>query len=443
MVGTGRGATDGILIKSAEAIEIAHAVDTVVLDKTGTVTEGKPVVTDVAPVDGIKEETLLAVAASLEKLSEHPLGEAVVQEASRRGLACEKVDAFTRIPGLGISGVIGNRRHFAGNSKLLASQEITLDAVWKSKSDTFAGDGKTVLYFICGHELLGMIAVADKVKKTSPQTVAELQKMGIDVIMLTGDNAVTAAAVQKQTGIRRVLAEVLPQDKEREVRALREQGRKVAVVGDGINDAPALAQADVGIAVGAGTDIAIESADIVLMKSDLLDAVTVIQLSRAVMRTIRQNLFWAFFYNCVSIPVAAGVFYTVWGLTLSPMIAAAAMSLSSVSVVSNALRLRFFTPEHAQAEEGTCSFPLSSIPAAMIQHTIRSCTMKKSIRIEGMSCGHCTSAVAKALRAVPGVEDVNVDLASKTAAVETNSGVPNEVLKKVVADTGFKVISIQ
>ncbi|MDR3319451.1 MAG: heavy metal translocating P-type ATPase [Desulfovibrio sp.] len=345
MVGTGRGAANGILIKSAEALESAHAIDTVVLDKTGTVTEGKPVVTDIACAEGSCEAELLAVAASLEKLSEHPFGEAIVQRAVQHGLTLEKVSDFTQMPGQGISGTIEGKHYYAGNNRLLADQGIALDYVIRLKAEAFAVDGKTVLYFLCDTNLLGIIAVADNIRKTSRQAVDEFEAMGIDVIMFTGDNAKTAVAVQRQTGIRHVLAEVLPQDKEREIRVLQEQGKKVAMVGDGINDAPALARADVGIAIGAGTDIAIESADIVLMKSDLLDAVIAIQLSKATMRAIRQNLFWAFSYNAIGIPVAAGVFYGIWGLTLSPIIAAAAMSFSSVSVVSNALRLRLFSPK--------------------------------------------------------------------------------------------------
>lgn len=425
MVGTGRGAANGILLKSAEAIETAGVIDTVVLDKTGTVTEGKPVVTDIVPTAPGTEMELLTLAASLEKLSEHPLGAAIVQEAEKRGLEFNKVDDFTQTPGQGISGSIEGIHHLAGNAKMLSVEGITNSLDEQAKA--FAAEGKTALFFARGKELVGLIAVADVIKPTSPQAVAELERMGVEVIMLTGDNAQTAEAVRRQAGINKVVAEVLPQDKEREIRSLQEQGKKVAMIGDGINDAPALARADVGIAIGAGTDVAIESADIVLMKSDLLDAVSAIQLSRAVMRTIRQNLFWAFFYNAIGIPVAAGVFYTAWGWTLSPIIAAAAMSFSSVSVVSNALRLRLFSPKHK---------PIT-------QEIIRSSTMTKTISIEGMSCGHCTGSVEKALRAVSGVQDVNVDLASKTATVEMDGSVSDEALKKAVTDTGFEVTGIK
>ncbi|MDR1685505.1 MAG: cadmium-translocating P-type ATPase, partial [Desulfovibrio sp.] len=447
MVGTGRGATQGILFKSAEALELTQAVDTVVLDKTGTITEGKPAVTDIAPADGCSAEELLRVAASLEKLSEHPLGNAVVREAEARKVPLDKVSDFLRAPGRGVSGTIDGKACFAGNAALLAGRGISIGEGLRSLGDVFAADGKTALYFARESSVLGIIAVADVIRPSSRRAVAELESMGLDVIMLTGDNAKTAAAVQRQAGIRRVLAEVLPQDKEQEVRSLQEQGKKVAMVGDGINDAPALARADVGIAVGAGADIAVDSADVVLMKSRLTDVVAAVRLSRAVMRTIRQNLFWAFFYNSIGIPVAAGALYGVCGLTLNPMIAAAAMSLSSVSVVSNALRLRMFkpTPVRAAEDDAADGFPgstdgnrtdycrpesrafrkdlpglagtYSEIPLNGEISTRKDSIMNKNIAIRGMNCGHCTSSVEKALRAVPGVTRVHVDLASGTAAV--------------------------
>ncbi|MDL2269829.1 heavy metal translocating P-type ATPase [Desulfosarcina sp. OttesenSCG-928-A07] len=438
MVGTGRGATNGILLKSAEAIEITGVIDTVVLDKTGTVTEGKPVVTDIVPTAPGAETPLLAIAASLEKLSEHPLGAAIVKEAEKQNQALFKVEGFTQTPGHGISGTIDKTRYIAGNAKLLQAENIA--NTLSDKAGAFAAEGKTALYFAREKELIGLVAVADVIKKTSPQAVAELEAMGIEVILLTGDNAQTAEAVRRQAGIGRVVAEVLPQDKEREIRLLQEKGKKVAMVGDGINDAPALARADVGIAIGAGTDVAIESADIVLMKSDLLDAVSAIQLSRAVMRTIRQNLFWAFFYNSVGIPVAAGVFYTAFGWTLSPMIAAAAMSFSSVSVVTNALRLRFFKPSHMAETAGTA--PDADSNSTLLPQQ-RSSTMEKIITIEGMSCGHCTSSVEKALRGVDGVKSVAVDLASKIATVEVDAPISDDTLKKTVDDLGFKVVGIK
>ncbi|MFV0436710.1 MAG: heavy metal translocating P-type ATPase [Desulfopila sp.] len=440
MVGTGRGAVNGILLKSAEAIEAAGVIDTVVLDKTGTVTEGKPVVTDIVALAAGEETALLLAAASLEKLSGHPLGLAIVQEAEKRGLPLQKVTEFSQTAGQGIAGVIDGARYVAGNARMLAAEGI--DNRLAELARDLAAVGKTALYFSRDGELIGCIAVADVIKKSSPQAVAELTEMGVEVIMLTGDNAQTAEAVRRQVNIARVVAEVLPEDKEREVRRLQEQGKKVAMVGDGINDAPALARADVGIAIGAGTDVAIESADIVLMKSDLLDAVAAIQLSRAVIRNIRQNLFWAFFYNSVGIPVAAGVFYGAFGWTLSPMIAAAAMSLSSVSVVSNALRLRLFAPHFQAVVDGSSAAPL---PAASPQPSIstRSDVMKKTINIEGMSCEHCSGSVKKALLGVPGVKEVAVDLAAKKATVDLEQAVSDADLTRTVVDAGYQVVGIQ
>lgn len=440
MVGAGRGAANGILFKSAEAIELAQAVDTVVLDKTGTLTEGKPQLTDLVPATGIAAGELLALAASLEKLSGHPVGRAIVQAAERENLSLSPVEAFSQTPGAGISGLIGTKRVFAGNRRVLEQQGLLLDDTLQDQARQLAGQGKTVLFFVREHDFLGMIAVADVLKASSRRAVAELKAMGLEVIMLTGDNAATAAAVQQEADIAQVRAEVLPQDKESEIRTLQERGRKVAMVGDGINDAPALARADVGIAIGAGTDVAIESADLVLMKGDLLDVANAIQLSRAVMRTIRQNLFWAFFYNSVGIPVAAGLFYGLWHLTLSPMIAAAAMSFSSLSVVGNALRLRLFAPRHLSAEEGKG-------PAPLLSPTVSASTgrmiMEKRIRIDGMNCGHCSAAVEKALRAVPGVQEVVVDLAAKSATVRMDAGVDEETLTRAVQDGGYTVVGIE
>ncbi len=347
MVGTGKGAAKGILIKSAEALEVAHSIDVVVLDKTGTVTEGRPRVTDIE-LNGIDKAELLTLAASLEKMSGHPLAEPIISEAEAHKLEMKPVEDYSLIPGQGITGVIEGKKIFAGNRKLMASSGIDIEQ-FTGLEEKLANEGKTPLFFARDKELIGIIAVADTIKPTSGQAISHLQGMGIEVIMLTGDNSRTAEAIGRQVGLEKVIAEVLPGDKEQEVRALQEQGEKVAMVGDGINDAPALARADVGIAIGAGTDIAIESADIVLMKSDLLDVAAAIQLSRAVMRNIRQNLFWAFIYNTIGIPIAAGLFYFAGGLLLNPMIAAAAMSFSSVSVVTNALRLRFFTPKWEKA----------------------------------------------------------------------------------------------
>ena len=344
MVGTGKGATNGILIKSAEALEIAHKVNTVILDKTGTITEGKPRVTDIVTAAGITEEELLQAAAAIEKPSEHPLAEAILEKAKEKGIRYEDVNEFKAVSGRGILAKIGGEDYYSGNLALMKEQGIDTSKL-EQKADVFSENGKTPLYFAKNNTLLGVIAVADVVKPTSKAAIEELKALGIDVVMLTGDNKKTAEAIRKQLHIDRVVAEVLPQDKESEVRKLQEKGKKVAMIGDGINDAPALARADVGIAIGAGTDIAIESADIVLMKSDLLDAVTAIELSKATIKNIKENLFWAFFYNTIGIPLAAGVFYGILEWKLNPMFAAAAMSLSSVCVVTNALRLRFFKPK--------------------------------------------------------------------------------------------------
>lgn len=349
MVGTGKGASNGILIKSAEALETLHTINTVVLDKTGTITEGKPVVTDIITANGENEENLLLIAASMEKPSEHPLAEAIVERAKENGISFKEVDDFNAISGRGIVGKIDGKQYIAGNLALMNDSKIDVGE-FQNASDEFAMEGKTPLYFSDDEKLLGIIAVADVVKPTSRQAIDQFKEMGIDVVMLTGDNQKTAEAIRKQLHIDRVIAEVLPQDKEKEVRSIQESGKKVAMVGDGINDAPALARADVGIAIGAGTDVAIESADIVLMKSDLLDAVTAVQLSKATIKNIKENLFWAFFYNTLGIPLAAGVFFTAFGWKLSPMFGAAAMSMSSVFVVSNALRLKLFKPKHGNAK---------------------------------------------------------------------------------------------
>ncbi len=442
MVGTGRGAAAGILLKSAEAIETAGTINTVVFDKTGTITEGRLTVTDIITTDSISEKELLALAASLEKCSEHPLGMAIVQEAEARACSLKPVQDFVQISGQGIAGTIGNVRYLVGNTRMLEAEQINNTLL--SAGEALAADGKTALYCARDHVLLGIIAVADVIKKNSRRAVDELKTMGIDTIMLTGDHTQTAEAIRRQVGIDHMVAEVLPQDKDREIRALQMQGKKVAMVGDGINDAPALARADIGIAIGAGTDIAIESADIVLMKSDLLDAVTAIKLSQAVMRNIRQNLFWAFFYNSVGIPVAAGVFFLSWGLTLNPMIAAAAMSLSSVSVVTNALRLRFFKTDDSQTVQREAAVEQTAHVEHTPTHTtIRNTAMKKVIMIEGMDCGHCSSSAEKALRAVNGVQEVNVDLAGKSATVETDDSVSNDALTKAITDAGFDVVDIK
>ena len=343
MVGTGKGAEHGILFKSAESLETARKIDTIVLDKTGTITEGKPIITDIFTIKSISENDLLQIAASLEKPSEHPLAEAIINDAITKKISIENVDDFQAIPGQGIEAMLNGERYLAGNLKLMTERKINL-LEFATLSDKLANAGKTPLYISSEKEILGIIAVADVLKRNSKEAIEKMKSMGLEVVMLTGDHAKTAAAIQAQLGISTVIAEVLPQDKDKEIKKLQEAGKRVAMVGDGINDAPALMRANLGIAIGAGTDIAIESADVVLMHSDLLDAVTTLRLSRKVMKNIKQNLFWAFIYNIISIPLAAGVFYSMLGWKLNPMIAAAAMSLSSITVVLNSLRLLRFKP---------------------------------------------------------------------------------------------------
>ncbi|NLO41092.1 MAG: copper-translocating P-type ATPase, partial [Ruminiclostridium sp.] len=342
MVGTGKGAEYGVLIKGGEALETAHKINTIVLDKTGTITEGKPVVTDIITTPGISETELLQLSASAEKASEHPLGEAVVNRASEKNLKLLPVESFEAIPGHGISAVIKGRKMILGNKKLMDDQNIAITL--PETPDRLAGEGKTPMFIGIDGNLAGIIAVADIMKPSSKRAVELLHRMGIEVVMITGDNKGTAEAIAREVGIDRVLAEVLPQDKANEIKKLQAEGRKTAMVGDGINDAPALAQGDVGIAIGSGTDVAMESADIVLMRSDLMDVPTAIQLSKRTIRNIKQNLFWAFAYNTAAIPIAAGLLYLRGGPLLNPMIAAGAMAFSSVSVLTNALRLRRFKP---------------------------------------------------------------------------------------------------
>lgn len=424
MVGTGKGAENGILIKSGEALEITHNVQSVVLDKTGTITKGKPVVTDIISF-GMSENEILKIGAALEKKSEHPLAEAVLLKA--KGMELPNAENFAAIPGKGITAEIQGSVYYAGNQKLIKEQGISCEKALSS-IEKLSEEGKTPLILADEKQILGVIGVADVVKPTSAKAIQELKKLGIQVIMLTGDNARTAKAIQKQLDIDTVIAEVLPQDKEREISRLQEEGRTVAMVGDGLNDAPALARADVGIAIGAGTDVAIESADIVLMKNDLQDVATAIELSKAVIRNIKENLFWAFFYNVCGIPLAAGVLYPVFGLKLSPMFGAAAMSLSSLFVVSNALRLRFFH-----------SLKKGKVQPENIQEKKEEKNMY-TMKIEGMMCPHCQAAVTKALEALEGTK-AEVNLEKKEAYVET--GLEKEILKKAVEDAGYQVISVE
>lgn len=424
MVGTGKGAENGILIKSGEALEITHNVQSVVLDKTGTITEGKPVVTDIISF-GMAENEILKIGAALEKKSEHPLAEAVLLKA--KGMELPNAENFAAIPGKGIMAKIQGNVYYAGNQKLIKEQGISCEKALSSM-EKLSEEGKTPLILADEKQVLGVIGVADVVKPTSAKAIQELKKLGIQVIMLTGDNVRTAKAIQKQLDIDTVIAEVLPQDKEREISRLQEEGKTVAMVGDGLNDAPALARADVGIAIGAGTDVAIESADIVLMKNDLQDVATAIELSKAVIRNIKENLFWAFFYNVCGIPLAAGVLYPVFGLKLSPMFGAAAMSLSSLFVVSNALRLRFF---HSLNKGKTQPKTIQEKKEEKNMYTMK---------IEGMICPHCQAAVTKALEALEGTK-AEVNLEKKEAYVET--GLEKEALKKAVEDAGYQVLSVE
>ncbi|MDE6879740.1 MAG: heavy metal translocating P-type ATPase [Oscillospiraceae bacterium] len=446
MVGTGKGAENGILVKSAEALETLHAIDTVVLDKTGTLTQGRPQVTDILPVEGLAENALLGLAACLEAPSEHPLGTAIVEEAARRKLPRQPVEGFEAVHGRGVRAVLGGAVCLAGNRAMMEEAGVEL-IDWLDRAEDLAGQGKTPLYFAKETTLLGAIAVADTPKPTSREAVSAFRSLGIDVVMLTGDNYRTASAIGEQLGVTDVIAEVLPQDKERKIAGLQGQGKKVAMVGDGINDAPALARADVGLAIGAGTDVAIESADIVLMKSDLLDAAAAVELSRATIRNIKQNLFWAFFYNSLGIPLAAGVFFPLLQWQLNPMFAAAAMSLSSVTVVSNALRLRFFksrfrsaAPSSAPGDACQAGCPLALQSEETLPEQGGTTAMEKTMKIEGMMCAHCSGRVEKALNDLPGVT-AKVDLEAGTASVTGEAS--NEALTKAVTDAGYTVTSIQ
>ncbi len=451
MVGTGKGAENGILLKSGEALETAHAIQCVVLDKTGTITQGKPVVTNVET--GMTVREFLAVAVGLEKKSEHPLAEAIVEFGKEKQITPAETTEFCSIPGKGVEGKIGEKRYYAGNQRLMEEKKIALTAV-ERRLEELADEGKTPMIFADEEGVLGIISVADVVKPTSREAVRQLKEMGIEVVMLTGDHQRTAEAIRRQLAINHVIAEVLPQDKERDVAALQKEGKTVAMIGDGVNDAPALARADVGMAIGAGTDVAMESADVVLMKSDLLDVVTAIRLSKAVIRNIKQNLFWAFFYNTLGIPVAAGVFYYAFGWKLNPMIGAAAMSMSSVFVVTNALRLRKFkasvVKQTGQKQEDISEAIIKDQQESMRQSIlIEQKTKKKqkeekmmiTMKIEGMACGHCKAAVEKALNAIEGVQ-AQVNLEAKTAEVQAE-GVDAEMLKKAVEDAGYDVVGME
>lgn len=456
MVGTGKGAENGILIKSGDALETAHQIDTVVLDKTGTITQGKPVVTDIICAAGKNADKtqLLQIAGSLEKGSEHPLAEAIVNYCVTNNISLEKVTDFNALFGKGIEGTVSGSHYYAGNEKMMEEKGISLSTEQKNQIRELAKQGRTPLLFADENQFLGIVAVADVVKPTSKEAVQKFRDYGIHVIMLTGDNEVTAQAIKEQVGIDEVIAGVLPTQKEEKISALKQAGHKVAMIGDGVNDAPALASADVGIAIGAGTDVAIESADIVLMKNDLLDAVGAVKLSKAVIRNIKENLFWAFFYNSIGIPLAAGVLYPLFQIKLNPMFGAAAMSLSSVCVVSNALRLRWVKLHDAKKIQIE---PHQDVAASTIadinQHNaldnnIKSTnndkgesTMTTTISIEGMMCAHCQAHVEKALKEVAGVTEVTVSLENKNAVVTGDASV--ETLKQAVVDAGYEVTDVK
>ena len=445
MVGTGKAAEYGILIKSAESLENLHTVDTVVLDKTGTITSGHPAVTDIIVLaSGVAEREFLAEATCAESGSEHPLAAAVVEKAKDEGILYDAPDRFEMVAGRGVRAEAAGKTILAGNAAFLREQGVSgvdSDAVRKAV-ERLAAAGKTPLLFARCGTVSGVIAVADTIRETSRAAIRQFQAMGLQVVMLTGDNRLTAQAIREELGIAEAISDVLPTDKEACVRALQEKGHKVAMVGDGVNDAPALMRADIGIAIGAGTDIAIDSADVVLMKDSLLDVATAIRLSRAVVRNIRMNLFWAFFYNVLGIPVAAGALYPAFKLLLSPMIGSAAMSLSSLCVVTNALRLRLFKDEGTEKSEqlpceGRCPIAEEKDRNSFSEKTKGEKNMKKTLTVEGMMCAHCEAHVKKALAAVEGVAEVAVDLQSKKATVTLTKDVSDKSLMDAVAEAGY------
>ena len=430
MVGNGLGAKNGILFKTAVSLEETGKTEIVALDKTGTITKGEPRVTDVLPAEGMTESALLAFAAALEQRSEHPLARAVMLRAEEDKLSVSEVSDFRALPGNGLTATL-NDEELLGGSLSFISTKADVPQALRDKAEALAEEGKTPLLFARGGKLAGVIAVADVIKEDSPAAIAALRNMGIHVVMLTGDNEKTARAIGRQAGVDEVIAGVLPEGKESVIRSLQKQG-KVAMVGDGINDAPALTRADIGIAIGAGTDVAIDAADVVLMKSQLSDVPAAIRLSRATLRNIHENLFWAFFYNVIGIPLAAGVWIPIFGWTLNPMFGAAAMSLSSFCVVSNALRLNLFKLHDAGKDKKIKK-----------KHHKEETTMEKTMKIEGMMCGHCEAAVKKALEAVDGVASAEVSHTSGTAVVTLSKPVDSAVLKKAVEDKDYKVTSIE
>ena len=492
MVGTGKGAENGILIKDAECLELLHNVDTVVLDKTGTITNGTPKVVDIITSQTLLgstsslnngrikiignlnynlkvENELLKIAGSLEKNSEHPLATAIVERAVQNNVDFAEVEAFESITGSGIKGKINNITYFGGNFSFMKENGINIDNV-STKVTELSNQGKTILYFAKEKNLIGIIAVADTIKESSVDAIKYLKNKNLEVIMLTGDNKQTAEYIGKRLSLDKIISELLPQDKENEITKLQKSGKKVVFIGDGINDSPALMRADVGISIGNGTDIAIESADIVLMKNDLRDVDTVIELSKSIIKNIKMNLFWAFFYNIIGIPVAAGLFYPIWGLKLNPMLGAAAMSFSSVCVVTNALRLRKFRnknftnnnenfqkieeKKHIINQENSnikkekliieknIKSEIVTLGQNQIKKRIKENKIMKKISINGMNCNHCKMSVEKALRSVEGVEKVDVSLENKCAVITLSKEVENSVLKGVIEEAGFEVIEI-
>lgn len=451
MVGNGVGARNGILFKTAVSLEEAGKMEIVALDKTGTITRGEPRVTDLLPMEGISEEELLSSAAALEQKSEHPLAKAVLAYAKERQIISEEVTDFTALPGNGLSGKYQDVDLCGGNESFIRTQAQIPEAV-KRQAERLAEEGKTPLFFAKDGNLSGIIAVADVIKEDSPRAVQELKKLGLHVVMLTGDNECTANAIGKQAGVDQVIAGVLPEGKESAIRSLQQNG-KVTMVGDGINDAPALTRADIGIAIGAGTDVAIDAADVVLMKSRLSDVPAAIRLSRAALKNIHENLFWAFIYNVIGIPLAAGVWIPIFGWQLNPMFGAAAMSLSSFCVVTNALRLnmqnihsskkdRPLKKRHTKQQE-----PLADNGQAVqkLEQTMKKeeQKMEKTMKIEGMMCGHCEARVKKCLEALPEVEKAEVSHEAGTAVVALSAAVDDAVLKKTVEDQDYQVLSIQ
>ena len=441
MVGNGMGAKNGIMFKTAVSLEEAGKMQVVALDKTGTITSGEPRVTDMIPAEGIDEKELLRMACALERKSEHPLARAVLERAKDLQMPEAEVSDFRALPGNGLSAVFEGAALCGGSLKFIRTQAEVTESV-RIQAERLAEEGKTPLFFARDGKLIGMIAVADVMKEDSPQAIRELQNMGIHVVMLTGDNERTAKAIGKQAGVDEVIAGVLPDGKESVIRELKARG-KVAMVGDGINDAPALTRADIGIAIGAGTDIAIDAADVVLMKSRLSDVPAAIRLSRATLKNIHENLFWAFIYNIIGIPLAAGLWYPVFGLKLNPMFGAAAMSLSSFCVVSNALRLNFFNMRNGAKDKKVKTKNHGNPKEAHVENDKEEKNMEKIMNIEGMMCGHCEARVKKCLENLPEVKEAVVSHEKGTAVVELNGEISDEVLKKTVEDQDYTVTGIQ